>query len=512
MRHGVTTVVTGSCSLSMAVGDPTDMADMFCRVEGIPRKVVLPLFERIKTWDDPAGYIDHVSELSLGPNVACLLGHSTIRAAAMGMERALAKGVRPSTSEWAQMEGWLEEALDCGYLGLSISTLPWDKMDGEEFRSRPMPSVFARWSEYRRLARILRKRDRVLQAVPNVSTKINFPLFFAMSAGLLLRKALKTTVISMMDIKADRLAFRIAGWMARFANRFLGADIRMQALPNVFDLWADGIDIVVFEEFEAGAAALHLTDAVKRSELLKDPAYRARFRKQWKNKLLPRAYHRNFKHSTILECPDPSVVGKSFAELAAERGAASVDVFLDLVAEHGKALRWYTVMGNDRPQWLAKIVSHPDILIGFSDAGAHLRNMAHYNFGLRLLRLAQSSGCMTPQRAVQRLTSEIADWLNIDAGTLAVGKRADIVVLDPAALDDRLEDIHEDEVPGFDGLQRLVRRNDAVVDAVLLGGRRAVAGGVPSADLGKIPMGQVLRAGVATPARPPAPKRWAKGA
>ncbi|WP_129574550.1 MULTISPECIES: hypothetical protein [Sorangium] len=35
---------------------------------------------------------------------------------------------------------------------------------------------------------------------------------------------------------------------------------RLQALPEVFDLWADGIDLVVFEELGAGAAALHLDD------------------------------------------------------------------------------------------------------------------------------------------------------------------------------------------------------------------------------------------------------------
>src|SRR5262245_40424573 len=40
VRHGVTTVVMGSCSLSLAVGDATNLADMFCRVEAIPRRVV----------------------------------------------------------------------------------------------------------------------------------------------------------------------------------------------------------------------------------------------------------------------------------------------------------------------------------------------------------------------------------------------------------------------------------------------------------------------------------------
>jgi N-acyl-D-aspartate/D-glutamate deacylase len=35
---------------------------------------------------------------------------------------------------------------------------------------------------------------------------------------------------------------------------------------------------------------------------------------------------------------------------------------------------------------LKKMAREPGIQMGFSDAGAHLRNMAFYNFGLRLLR------------------------------------------------------------------------------------------------------------------------------
>jgi N-acyl-D-aspartate/D-glutamate deacylase len=169
LRHGVTTVVTGSCSLSLAVGEPRDLADMFCRVEAIPRERVLPLLERVKDWSGPREYHEHLDGLALGPNVACFLGHSTIRAAAMGLERSLTAGLRPSKVELARMDAWLDEALDAGYLGLSISTLPWDKMDGEEastYRSRPMPSVFATWSEYRHLARALRARGRVQQGVP----------------------------------------------------------------------------------------------------------------------------------------------------------------------------------------------------------------------------------------------------------------------------------------------------------------------------------------------------------
>ncbi len=512
VRHGVTTCVMGSCSLGMAVGEPADLADMFCRVEAIPREHVLPLLEQTKDWNSPTGYRDHLDQKALGPNIALLLGHSTIRAHVMGIERALSKRVRPSREEMARMDALLDEALDAGYLGLSISTLPWDKMDGDIFRSRPMPSVFARWREYRHLARQLRRRGRVLQAVPNISTKVNVPLLFAMSAGLF-RKGLKTTIISMMDVKADRLAFRLAGVMARVVNRWLGGDLRMQALPNVFDLWADGIDLVVFEELEAGTAALHLKGA-DRERLLSDPAFRKRFKRQWQNRLLPRAFHRNLADTEILACPDDTVVGQSFADVAAARGISTVDAFLDLVLEHGDALRWYTVMGNDRPAWLERIMAHPDILVGFSDAGAHLRQMAHYNFPLRMLhkvKTAQDEGrpFMTVGRAVQRLTSEIADWLGIDAGTLAVGRRADLVVVDPQHLD-AVEDIHEAALPAF-GLSRLVRRNDEAVRVVLISGRLASAHGVPGPGLGTDSgFGQVLRATqthapAAVPASPPAP-------
>src|SRR6185503_18729090 len=118
---------------------------------------------------------------------------------------------RPSDAELRRMEELLGEALDEGYLGLSIQTLPWDKMGGSRaFRSRPLPSTFARWSEHRRLTRHLRARGRVFQGVPNVSTKWNVILFLLESVGLF-RPTLKTTVISMMDIRAARGIYRVIG-------------------------------------------------------------------------------------------------------------------------------------------------------------------------------------------------------------------------------------------------------------------------------------------------------------
>lgn len=499
VRHGVTTCVIGSCGLSMVEGDPVDLADMFCRVEGIPRSTVKPLLEQKKTWDGPRSYFAHLETLPLGPNVAALLGHSAIRAAAMGLRRALTKGERPTEAELSRMEARLEEALDEGYLGLSINTLTWDKMDGDDpdLRSRPTPSVFARWSEYRRLIRVLRRRGAVLQGVPNVSTKVNVLLFYLESIGVF-RPGLKTMLITMLDSKAARLPFRLAGWLSRL-TRPLGADVRFQSLPNVFDMWVDGMEAPVFEEIAAGTAALHVKDPAERARLLRDPSFRRRFARDWGQWLLGRAFHRDFDDTRILACPDGSIVGKSIGQVAADRGRDPIETFLDLVAEHGDALRWYTVLGNDRPEWLRWIVTHPQALIGFSDAGAHLRNMAYYNFPLRLLRMvreAERAGrpIMTLGRAVQRLTGEIADWLGLDAGHLREGGRADLVVVRPEGLTDAVDRIEEVELPGFGGLKRLVRRNDAAIGAVLIGGHVAVEEGVPVPALGREPMGRVLRA------------------
>jgi N-acyl-D-aspartate/D-glutamate deacylase len=499
VRHGVTTIVLGSCGLSLAVGEPADLADMFCRVEGIPRTTVLPLLERIKDWRTPAQYLEHLERLPLGPHVANLLGHSTIRAHAMGLGRSLDASVRPTADEMGRMERLVDEALDAGYLGLSINTLPWDKMDGEAFRSRPTPSVFGTWREYRRLSKVLRRRGRVFQGVPNLRTKLNIFLFLLLSTGIL-RRPLKTTVIALIDAKSSRPATRLAAALTRLANALLRADVRFQALPVPFDLWTDGMEVPVLEEIAAGTEALHLQHEDARARLLRDPDYRQRFKRQWASWLFGRAYHRNLHDTEILAAPDRSVVGRSFGEVGRQRGIDPVDAYLDLVAEHGKALRWYTVVGNDRPARLEWIMTRPDVLIGFSDAGAHLRNMAYYNFPLRMLKRVRDAELagrpfMTIERAVQRLTSEIGDWMGIPAGTLRVGDRADVAVVDPAGLDDAVERAEEAPMPGFPDLQRMVRRNDAAVRAVLVSGRVAYTPGRITDELGRARgYGTLLRA------------------
>src|SRR6185503_3556833 len=113
--------------------------------------------------------------------------------------------------------------------------------------------------------------------------KVNSLLFMLESAGLGFRRALKTTMITLADAKTSRGLHHVLGRVTRFVNKVLGGDLRWQALPVPFEVYADGIDLVVFEEFGAGQAALHLADEIARNELMKDEKYRRWFRKNYES-------------------------------------------------------------------------------------------------------------------------------------------------------------------------------------------------------------------------------------
>ena len=69
VRHGVTTVLLGNCSLSTVYADSEDAADLFSRVEAVPRKFVLGALEAKKTWIDARRIRSGTRRSALGPNV-----------------------------------------------------------------------------------------------------------------------------------------------------------------------------------------------------------------------------------------------------------------------------------------------------------------------------------------------------------------------------------------------------------------------------------------------------------
>lgn len=497
LRHGVTTVLVGSCSISTVHVDGVDAGDLFGRVEAIPREHVIAAVNQHKNWSSAEEYVQAVEARPLGPNVAAFIGHSDMRTAVMGLERATTKRDRPTKSEQAQMERWLVEALDAGFVGMSSQQLLFDRLDGDLCRSRTLPSTYVRRREMRRLTRLVRRRGRVLQSGPDIQHPLRMAAQIARSIGGL-RRPLKISFLAAADAKSNPFGIKLLSLAAHVVNS-LGGNFRWQHLPVPFEVYGDGIDLVIFEELGAGAAALHLRDEIERNELIRDEAYRSRFRREYDNKFSIGAWHRNFFDADVVACPNTSLVGKTFGQIGLDRGMHPVDAFLDLVIDYGRALRWRTVISNHRPKVLKKLAVEPGIQVGFSDAGAHLRNMAFYNSGIRLLRHVHQSNeagsaFMSVEHAVHRLTGELADWYSLDAGRLRMGDRADVVVLDPARLDESLDAYAEEVVDHYGGLSRMVNRNNDTVIAVLVGGRTVFRNGVPTDILGKERTGSFLRA------------------
>ena len=150
---------------------------------------------------------------------------------------------------------------------------------------------------------------------------------------------------------------------------------------------------------------------------------------------------------------------------------------------------------------LRKIAQEPGVQMGFSDAGAHLRNMAFYNFGLRLLKHvvdAERAGepFLTVEQAVHRLTGELAEWYDLDAGRIREGDRADLMVLDPRAprqLASRSTTRPRSRrTTACRGWSTATTRRST---AVFVGGRPVFLDGEPTEVLGRQRTGVFLRAG-----------------
>ena len=486
VRHGITTVMVGSCSLSMICSEHEDVSDIFTRVETVPREKVLPIIKQYKTWNTPKGWVEFVQNHPLGPNVISMLGHSDLRAGVMGLLRSTDANVVPTEAEMQKMEALLKESLDIGFLGLSTMRLKWDKLDGDRAWSKSLPSTYARWKEVSRLNKLVRQYGRVHQGAPNAAAILQINQYMRECMGIF-HKPLKTTLISRMDLKGSVYLSKITNLAARVTNFFKG-DFRWQVLPTPFTVYADGIDVVFFEEFGAGEMALDLKDQISRNKLLKDETYRRDFRKFYGEKLSPRVWQRDFGDAIILDCPDASIIGKNFSEVAKNRNVHVVDLFLDLVVEFGTSLRWYTTVANHRKHILKEMVKDDKSLITFSDAGAHIRNMAFYNLPLRMLKLVKESRdvgkpVMSMEKAVWKMTGDQADWFGIDAGRIQPGDRADVAIINPKHFDQNLEEVSWEEMENFE-LQRLVNRNPDLVNTVLINGKLAFENNTIVPELG----------------------------
>jgi N-acyl-D-aspartate/D-glutamate deacylase len=184
--------------------------------------------------------------------------------------------------------------------------------------------------------------------------------------------------------------------------------------------------------------------------------------------------------------------GRKVADIAAERGEEPFETLVNIAAnDELRTVLWPMPTDNDPASWelRAETWEQPDVVLGGSDAGAHLDRMAGANYPTRFIGdCLRGRKLVTLERAVQMLTGEPAKLFGLrERGTLTEGYWADVTVFDP-------ERVTSDDVtlvsdlPG--GTPRLTGGSQGVV-RVLVNGVEIVRDGVASGEL----PGTLLRAG-----------------
>ncbi|MGB1558405.1 MAG: hypothetical protein ACPHCJ_11525, partial [Oceanococcaceae bacterium] len=542
LRHGTTTVVMSNCSLGLAFGaqlrnGENPIVDCFARVENVPKSVLQKVVDQVD-WQDSAGYLSHLATLPLGPNVVPMIPHSMLRAEVMGLAGSVARA--PNAQELQQMEALLEQGMRQGYVGFSTDALPFHYLANDPHRRVKIPTQFASFAELKRLTNVVRAHDRVWQATPPKDSRLQTLRQFLLTSGRLFGKPLKITAVAALDVVSNRSIGRMAIVLTRLLNSaLLRGRFRLQALAAPFRVYADGMLTPLAEETPALRELNEpdLEDRAARMALLNDAAYVQRFRKAWYQDkrgfgldrlkralgLMDDTLRRDLADMRMTAQPVPAWDGQTLEQVygryqAWVAGASAqpedvpvfealgpdlgddCDFFLGLLKHFDTDLRWSVLAANDRPEVVQKLLFDEQILPGFNDSGAHLSNMAFYDANLRGLQLAQKQGLDQVARHVRRLSAEPADFFGIDAGRIAIGRRADLLLLDPTALAayDSEAGTRLQHREAFGHVQ-MVNRSDGVVAGVYISGQLAWDGQDFTAVLGQQALGAPLLAGVAAP-------------
>jgi N-acyl-D-aspartate/D-glutamate deacylase len=144
--------------------------------------------------------------------------------------------------------------------------------------------------------------------------------------------------------------------------------------------------------------------------------------------------------------------GRVVKDIAAERGQDPFDTLLDIViADELRTVLWPMPNDNDPDTWALRQSAwdEPDIMLGGSDAGAHLDRMAGAPFPTRFLGdMIRGRKLVPVESAVRMITGAQADLFGlVDRGYLREGAHADIVVFDPETIASEDAALHFD-LPG----------------------------------------------------------------
>ncbi|MEI7622950.1 MAG: amidohydrolase family protein [Actinomycetes bacterium] len=440
--HGVTTVVIGNCGVGFAPVRPGREQWLVELMEGVEDIPGTALHEGIQwSWETFPEYLDALAAREYSMDIAAFLPHAPLRVYVMGDRGTL--DVDPTAEELAQMADHVRASIEAGAIGVSTSrSLNHRTLDGEL-----VPGTFANSTELVALAQaMVDAGGGLFEAVPTGETGDD--------AETVLNE------ISLLSEVSQRTGAPISFLM-----------IQSMGAPN---LWKEQLNAVATANSEgaqlvpqvAGRPGGMLIGVATYHGLMRRPTFRRLETELSYADLLIELQKPEVKQTILSEQnlpADPSrqyesiadnmaymferlfVLGdppdyeptrdRSIAGMAEATGKDPWEVLYDAIAGGALLLGAFTNYADASQDHLAVMLEHPDTVVGLSDGGAHVRFICDASMPTYLLThwtRDRTRGRQIPIESIIRkqsaLTAEVVGLT--DRGTLEVGKRADINVID----------------------------------------------------------------------------------
>ncbi|MGV9232784.1 N-acyl-D-amino-acid deacylase family protein [Streptomyces nigra] len=435
LNHGVTTVVGGNCGFTLAPLHPDRPGDadytrrMMSKVEGMS---LVALEEGAPwNWHGFGEYLDAL-EGRVAVNAGFMVGHCALRRYVMGED---AVGGRPSGEQLDAMLGLLHDAMDAGAWGLS-TTQSSTHSDGD---GRPVASRHAEPAELLALSKAVGEHEgtqieAIVAGCLDQFSDAEIDLLVEMSAAA--GRPLNWNVLTVDAAVPERVPRQLlASERARKAggrivaltmpiltpmNMSLGTFCALNLIPG----WGPILGLPVPERIAK------LRDPDVRAEMLRRAASKEAgvFRRL-------ADFGRYVIGDTYSEA-NRGLTGRVVRDIAAERGQDPFACLVEICADDElRTVLWPMPPDNDPASWAlrAQTWQHEDVLLGGSDAGAHLDRMCGAPYTTRFLGDCLRGRKLVPlEPAVRMLTDDPARLFGLrERGRVQEGFHADLVLFDP---------------------------------------------------------------------------------
>jgi len=486
--HGVTSMIAGNCGFTLApvTSDDADyLRKMMAKVEGMP----LPALETGVPWSWRS-FADYLNALDgrVGLNVGFLVGHCAIRRNVMGTD---AIGNEASPEQLDAMLRLLSESIAAGGLGFS-TTLSFTHSDGD---GEPVASRWASNDEVLALCREVSGHEgTTLEYVTSGCLRGFTDEEVEQMAAMTLagRRPLNWNVLTIDAREPQRYHDQVAA--CEHARDQGGTAIAL-TMPTLVEMNMSFRNYCALFMLPDWSDVMNLP-VPERIAKLRDPSVR-----KWMNErahspdagvFARLASWGRYQIGDTYSTANEGLKGRIVGDMAERDNKGTFDTLLDIVInDELRTILWPLPSDNDLKSWQmrAEAWSHPLVLIGGSDAGAHLDRMCGAPYTTSFLAdTLRGRALVSLERCVQLMTQAPAQLFGLrDRGELREGNHADVVIFDPGTVatgDVRLLD----DLPG--GSARLYA--DAIgVQRVMVNGTTIVVDGEAT---GALP-GKVLRSG-----------------